>query len=298
MSQLQQAAERTQHSTAAVAAKLAAAHAQVVLSLLEAWLLLHRLTVPHVSCPVVLRRMPSNPSCARLGRGTNSLATPRTASMLMSCHLPVQVAEKQADLERAEARLAAERATAHAEQANAATLRQRLDGAVRAIALLEARVASAQQGAAKDAEALQVGYSQCCDHLNLAFLSSGQLVRRLKLLAPHPLVTPGTTAAIPDMQADMAEVQLQRDDLFHKASTLTQQVRSRVLAVHTGMALITCVRPATRFPWSAQPVPLPMVRRWRGCRQHWRPRTGALRTCALQRPPATRSVRRCRSSKR
>lgn len=74
----------------------------------------------------------------------------------------MQVAEKQADLERAEARLAAERATAHAEQANSATLRQRLDGAVRAIALLEAKVASAQQGAAKDAEALQVRRCQGC----------------------------------------------------------------------------------------------------------------------------------------
>jgi hypothetical protein len=120
----------------------------------------------------------------RTGRGTNSLATPHTAPMIMSCHVAVQVAEKQADLERAEARLAAERATAHAEQANAATLRQRLDGAVRAIALLEARAASAQQGAAKDAEALQVWRWQRCDYLNLPFLSSGQLVRRLKLLAP------------------------------------------------------------------------------------------------------------------
>ena len=47
VTQLQQAAERTQLSTAAVAAKLAAAHAQVVL--------LHRFAVPNVSCPVVLQ---------------------------------------------------------------------------------------------------------------------------------------------------------------------------------------------------------------------------------------------------
>lgn len=90
--------------------------------------------------------------------------------LLTQLGVRVQVAEKQADLERAEARLAAERATAHAEQANAATLRQRLDGAVRAIALLEAKVASAQQGAAKDAEALQVRRSQE-SIVTLAFLS-------------------------------------------------------------------------------------------------------------------------------
>jgi hypothetical protein len=68
-----------------------------------------------------------------------------------------QVAEKQAELERTQAALQAERAAVRAERACAATLRQRLDGAVSATALLEAKAASAKREAAKDAEALQVG---------------------------------------------------------------------------------------------------------------------------------------------
>lgn len=54
VTQLQQAAERTQLSTAAVAAKLAAAHAQVMRPCRPAFLL-HRLAVPCTPYRVVLQ---------------------------------------------------------------------------------------------------------------------------------------------------------------------------------------------------------------------------------------------------
>jgi hypothetical protein len=97
----------------------------------------------------------------------------------------------------------------------------------------------------------------------------------------------------------MAAVQLQRDDLFHKASTLTQQVRRCTIAndlwSHHVLASTAAMRLSSVHSRATSDG---MSHRWRGCRRHWRPRTGASRTCAQQRPPATRSARRCRSSRR
>lgn len=68
----------------------------------------------------------------------------------------LQAAGKQAELERLTALLESERMSTRAEKAASAALKERLEGAVGAIALLEAKAAGFQKDASKDAAAMQV----------------------------------------------------------------------------------------------------------------------------------------------